>query len=637
MKNLKHIYLIALLIGFVSCNNYLDVPPMNIVQDKDIFTSPAGIQSYMARLYSELPIEDFRYCPSRGFNVNTSYGPPSAITGEALCRDQSSSISEQTPYYSQSYALIREANYFLETLPSFASNFMDKDVKNWTGEAYFIRAFTYFALARRYGGVPLVDHVLKYPDQSIDDLKIPRSSEEETFDFIASDFDKAITNMTESSAAGRANKYVAAAFKSRAMLHAGSIAKYNQTTLFDNNHKQLCGISRAKSATYFKASFDAAKLLDGKYSLYKKSWKAGDKSAQYQNFADLFLDQSSSENILVKAYQYPTSVHSFDAYMVPVQMQGPSGWSSETSPTLEFVEMFEGFPKNSNGTIKSLDDNGKYVFYNKTMDMFIDAEPRLRATVILPGDVFKGEIVEIRRGIYSGSVTNGVSPLLPVGSTSAYPTTNIVQSANDIQTPYTLPDGTKMNPAGASGPFVTYGRCALSGFFLRKYLNPNLLKSYCIPDRSDQSWIEMRYAEVLLNLSESACELAEEGQTGIDYLGEAFDCINKIRDRAGATILTNKSSLADLNIVRLERRKELAFENKIWWDLKRWRILDKEQNARIYRTLMPFYAAGNGKYFFDVRLSDRNWRFTFDSRWYYLNIPGAELSKNSSLIQNPGY
>lgn len=49
------------------------------------------------------------------------------------------------------------------------------------------------------------------------------------------------------------------------------------------------GIPSSKAVTYFKAAYDAAKLLDGKYSLYKKTWAAGDKEAQYQNFVNLFL------------------------------------------------------------------------------------------------------------------------------------------------------------------------------------------------------------------------------------------------------------------------------------------------------------------------------------------------------------
>ena len=146
----------------------------------------------------------------------------------------------------------------------------------------------------------------------------------------------------------------------------------------------------------------------------------------------------------------------------------------------------------------------------------------------------------------------------------------------------------------------------------------------------------MRYAEVLLNEAEAAFELYAAGQ-GAGYLQDAYDVINKIRERAGATLLNGIGELTSVDIIRRERRKELAFENKTWWDMRRWRIADLEQNGTIYKVLMPFYAAKAGKYFFDARLDERNVRYTFDPRWYYEQIPQGEISTSPSLIQNPGY
>ena len=79
-----------------------------------------------------------------------------------------------------------------------------------------------------------------------------------------------------------------------------------------------------------------------------------------------------------------------------------------------------------------------------------------------------------------------------------------------------------------------------------------------------------------------------------------------IRERAGATLLGNVAETT-MEIVRTERRKELGFENKTWWDMKRWRTLDREQNNRIYRILMPFYADKAGKWFFDARYDEKEY------------------------------
>jgi len=645
MKKYNYI-LLTLFVCLTACRK-LDIPPKNIIQDPDVFSTPAGIQAYMARLYSELPMEDFRYSPQRGLNFFWIISPTPATTGEALSRDQTGSMQENlggwnNDLWSGSYTTIRDCDYFIQTLPAYASNFSTAQVNAWLGEAYFLRGMTYFALVKRIGGVPIVNKTLNYTvGTSTDELKIPRSSEQAVWDQVASDFDFAIANLpaanTDQADGSRANKYVAAAFESRAMLYAGTIAKYNTTTLFDGQKNQLCGIPASAANGYFLKAYTAAKMLDGVYSLYLKSWSATDKTAQYQNFVNLFSDASSSESIFVREYQYPNSVHGYDAYNVPRQLIGPNGYSSEVNPTLDFVEMFDGIPKNSNGTIQNLDASGHYALFTNTMDLFANAEPRLRATVILPGDAFKGENIEIRRGIYTGPSAGGISPLLPAGSRSQYPLTNLVVSATSTQTAYTLPGGTLMNPAGLSGIFTGDQTCAISGFSVRKWLNPNLATSQVLENNETQTWIEMRYAEVLLNRAEAAFELNSAGQSGAtNYTQDAFTIINEIRSRAGATLLTSAGAMT-IDTVRIERRKELAFENKTYWDLKRWRTFSKEQNGTIYRILMPFYSAQAGKYFFDARTDERNDVYTYDPRWYYEQIPQGAISKSPNLVQNPGY
>jgi hypothetical protein len=419
------------------------------------------------------------------------------------------------------------------------------------------------------------------------------------------------------------------------MLFAGTIAKYNTINLSAGSTR-LCGIPADKANDYFKAAYDAAALLDGKFSLYKSSWSATDKNAQAQNFAALFLDPASTENIFIRQYHYPDAAHWYDANQIPHQMWN-GGYSAETNPTLDFVEKFEGLPKNPDSTFKTLDASGNYILYNNVGDAFANAEPRLKGTVLFPGDVFKGQVIDIRRGIYTGPSDAGISKLLPAGSTAPYPTANIVASASDAQTAYTLPNGTKMNPAGLSGYFTNVSGVAgcLSGFTIRKYLDPNLATANVATNHSDQSWIEIRYAEVLLNQAEAAYELYSNGQAG-DYQTTALKDLNLIRERAGATLAT-VADLTSVDVIRNERRKELAFENKTWWDLKRWRIIDKEENGTIYRVLNPFYSSTAGKYFFDDRYDERNVRSTFDPRWYYEQIPASAIAKSNNLVQNPGY
>lgn len=279
---------------------------------------------------------------------------------------------------------------------------------------------------------------------------------------------------------------------------------------------------------------------------------------------------------------------------------------------------------------------GKYRYFDDMMAPFKNAEPRLRGTVIFPGDTWKNMTIEIRRGIFTGPVDGGINRFLPENSTSSYTSVpNLVLSSDANQTPYEVRAGVFMNPAGLTGTFNS-GTTCLSGFSLRKLLDESVPTELVREQFCTTPWVDMRYAEVLLNRAEAAYELYAAGQGG-DFHADAYHCIQQIRERAGAQLLTSDAELNDIEIVRKERRKELAFEHKTWWDLRRWRIIDKEQNARVYRILMPFYVKENGKYIFDARLDEKNKQYTFNTKWYYQEIPSGEISKNTNIKQNPGY
>lgn len=100
---------------------------------------------------------------------------------------------------------------------------------HYLGEAYYVRATVFYTMAKRFGGVPLVTKVIQYPADATE-LEVPRASEEETWGQVLADYDKAIELLQPTSPKqGYCNKYKALAWKSEAMLYAGSVAKYNQT------------------------------------------------------------------------------------------------------------------------------------------------------------------------------------------------------------------------------------------------------------------------------------------------------------------------------------------------------------------------------------------------------------------------
>ena len=210
-----------------------------------------------------------------------------------------------------------------------------------------------------------------------------------------------------------------------------------------------------------------------------------------------------------------------------------------------------------------------------------------------------------------------------------------------------LPNGTTMNAGGKNGPFTSDATCAMTGFMVRKWLNPNMPQSLVLEARSEQFFILMRYAEILLNAAEAASELMLAGEAppaGDDFQQIAFDAIKDIRERAGADPLTLPlNGQAGLDTIRRERKKELAFENKTLWDIRRWRTQHSEllngftqSDGAYYKGLYPFYSSTTGKYFFDAGLDEGRRRFRLTEQEYYLLIPGDEVAKSPAIDQQPG-
>jgi hypothetical protein len=675
-KYFKIITLIALLaLSGYSCKKLNTLPP-NVLTDEVVLSSQEGVKAYMAALYSRLPIEDFKYSATdntsgyRGFNTWNIANSLSVNTGENANRNSGGFQNPAQGWWADGYSEIRYANNLIEQLPK-QSGLSAADVKRWIGEAYFIRGYTYFALAKRYGGVPLVKNMQQYNGTNGDQLFVQRGSEEQSFDLIKADLDSAINRLSEASEnPGRANKYVVQAFKSRAMLYAGSIARYAIPTTI--NGVMVNGIAPAKANDYFKEAYSAAKALDGKYSLYMKTWSASDKKATADNFANLFLDASSPENIFTKGYSYPDAVHSWDHLFNPTHMT--QGGGDRYCPTLDFVEMFDGITKNAKGQLVTTNPDGTYIVYNSAAEAFSNAEPRLRGSVLFTGDKHKALTVDIRRGIFIESVNpaTGIQKFFPDESRLAYSTntfykTNVIESSQanaSGQVFYVLSNGNKIYPSGLDGVSSAKGYASVTGFSGRKYLLPSLAASATNIHQSTQPWIELRYAEVLLNRAEAALELYQNGGTvagTADLQQDAYDCINLIRNRAGATLLTSKAELSTnaaltlanggyviapnrgQQLIRIERKKELSMENKTYWDMKRWRTFDQEVNARTWRVCMPFlFAKGatpvatddvQGKWVLDSRYDERGSTFTFAVKNYYEPIPSSELTKG--IYPNP--
>lgn len=677
MKNFKYI-LMVLFVGFISSCESLDIPPKNIMTDEDIFND-GGIKAYMAGLYTHLPMDDFGVSNDGdrgGYFQWNSIIWPMLSTGETVNRNNTGIYIPEKGYWSDGYQVIRNANYLIEKLPAYVG--ILTGAEEWIAEAKFIRAYVYFQLVKRYGGVPIIEkpQMLEGDESS---LWVARSSHEASYDFILSDLDYAIANMPAKSAAGRANKYVAAALKSRVAVFAGSTARYGQKYNYEVEGVLLCGIPKEKANSYFQQAWDASIIVEtGGYSLY-----SGDADLT-ENYANVFAKADNSpESIFIRQYDYINYRHSFDAIYSPPRMT--STYGDRYNVTLDWIELFDGLPIDlSTGHIKTVDNENNYIVYDSPRALFDNAEPRLKASILLPGYVYKGVELDIRRGVISESVDpstkikkmsidDGQNTQAYNNTTDLFKNKTILETTQNVltQTPYILSNGTKLNINGLDGPANGGSNNTVTGFHGRKWLNLSLTPSLTKLHESFQSWIDIRYAEVLLNRAEAAIELAQNGvQTheSTNMLEDAYKSINAIRKRAGANLLTSSSELSTapayeknagpggfvaapdrgLQILRVERYKELAFEHKIYWDLRRWFTFDTQIYNYRRRMLNPFLFAkgatinenGNpeGKYIYDARVCERaNNNLTFGTKYYYEAIPSGQLKTNPLLEQNNQY
>ena len=605
MKSIhKLIIAISISVGasLTSCQK-LDIPPTNIVTPDVIYSSEAGVKSFLATIYQNLPIEDFKYRPDQGFKTGgndwENFYNSASVNGEEVGPFGGMDIGGGFGYWP--YGDIRNVNTLIAELPKHVAKLSQPTVNALLGEAHFLRAYYYFSMAKRYGGVPIIT-VPQDPAAALSTLQVHRDKEQATWDFIGAELDLGYQMMPETSDAGRANRYAAAALKSRAMLYAACVARYGSVNFVDGPARSqgLVGIPADKATAYFQAAYDAAKLLEGHYSLYSAN------SDKVQNYVDVFLKSGSPENIFIKQYSIANhTAHSWDATMSPRYMTANA--LSRSYPTLDFVQLWGALPvTNDDGTPKRFDNRAQ---------LMQGIEPRLLGTVYFPGATLRGLTFDMQRGIYPSFSGTAAAEVAKQANSRSY------ILAGDVKT---LFQGKQV--IGFTGPWTGGDELTRTGFYVRKYVDYNKPQSAVDLNRSEQPWIDLRYGEILLNRAEAAMELGNSG--------DALTSVNQIRSRAGATPYAS----IDLTKVRNERRMELAFENQYYWDLKRWRTADVVLDRAHFKGLMPYYVFNENKYIFLAEPELFNREYTFQKQFYYEGIPGGEIGKNPNLLpNNPNY
>jgi hypothetical protein len=485
-------------------------------------------------------------------------------------------------------------------------------------------------MVKRMGGVPIITTQLIY-DFSGDatNLRHARNTEAEVYDFIASELD-AIKDSVGNIVSGapskdRATKYSVLALKCRAMLYAGSIAKYNNllTPTITLPGGEV-GIPAARSAGYYQASLDAAKEIinSGIYSLYNKNADPG------TNFYEMIVKKAGNpEMILVTDFLIPTKKHNFSYHEICRTMREDNLSSSATNPDLGLVEAFD-YLDGTPGTLKGYGDGtnagqSQWIFYDKPSDIFANKDGRLYGTIVYPGTTFKGVDVEMQAGVYEWSAT--------LNRYVRYESENF----HSLHT-----DGKLLT--GNGGPMRISQEVSNTGFYIKKFIDPATLSS-ARGVGTDIWWVRFRYGEVLLNAAEAAFELG-----GASNVADAVTWVNLVRQRAGFP--ANSLDATTLTFAKLqnERRVELTYEDHRVWDLMRWRVAHTLWNGSSttpsanqyalypYRVVNASDPTKNGKYVFDRFLAPKlkNARY-FRLGNYYSQISQTVLDNNPLIVKNP--
>jgi hypothetical protein len=178
-------------------------------------------------------------------------------------------------------------------------------------------------------------------------------------------------------------------------------------------------------------------------------------------------------------------------------------------------------------------------------------------------------------------------------------------------------------PVPASGDAVYKG--TPTGLYIFKMVDPNVINN----DLANSSRVLplIRYAEILLNFAEATNEA--DGATT-----EVYQAVEAIRRRAGLRpyqLPLGLSQATMRDVIRKERRIELAYEGHRFFDVRRWMIAEQTDNLLMHGMEVDRAGTLTTYKVFNVR------KHNFTKSMYLWPIPLQEIAKSPELLQNPLY
>ena len=503
------------------------------------------------------------------------------------------------PYWDNYFANIQKINVFIKKIDGVADAYPESEklairakASVMKGEALFLRAFCYSKLVCTYGGVPVLKNALKLGENF---NLINRSTFEETIKFISDDCDAAVALLKTKNEMelGKATKEAALALKSRVLLFAASDLTADGTA-----QNKYVGYENPDRTALWTAARDAAKSVIDLNTYQLADFGAPDKAAIAKNYYEFFKAKDLSDNEIIWGKMYGRSTGDKNQMN---QWNGGNGWYlwASNAPTQNLVDAYEMDNGSDFFDHFKIDGNGYYQnissqFHNK--NPYYNRDPRFYGSILYDSAIWMPR-------------PSGLQGIDPLGVYSRR-TLITMNGGNNSTTIFGL-DTRQSSVSPFNGSFT--------GYVMKKMLDNEI-------DAQSQSnenvWIEFRYAEILLNYAEASFAL---GQTT-----EATHYINMIRTRAGMPNLTGNIT----NALRYERRIELVFENNRWYDIRRWKILDKALTDAKGVDITETIADGNATTVWkQIQVEQRQ----ASSKMYWIPISSDEKRKAPQLQQNPGY
>ncbi|MCG1037461.1 RagB/SusD family nutrient uptake outer membrane protein [Polaribacter sargassicola] len=595
MKKLIYLILPCFMVLFNSCQDeFLDLTPLSDITDDVYYTEAEHFLTGSNRFYTYLTTwkDDQGIFSDHGSDLVGYFeagGMQEYSRGETL-----SPINDN--YYSDAYTAIRDINLLIERAAEYNG---EASITEYVAAAKFHRAWQYFFLVQRFGGVTLVTNSL---DVNSEELYAPRNSRYEVVAQIIEDLDEAIAGLPDelnisSDDKGKFSKEAAMAFKADVLLHEATWMKYVGTSTDGD------GISTGAGSAGYDAS-NIIKYLQEVVTLTKAVMDSG--TFELWNYDDA-LDGLST-NFL---------------FNLEDSGSNPAGLDKATNREYILYSKYD-FTYRQAGTLVSHVYTGRLRPSRKMMDLFLCTD----GLPITDSPLFEG---------YYNTQDEFQNRDKRMRSYFTHH-----QSLGEIpQTGDVLLNGTN-NFGYFNSKFVTWN------YDLPIANRATQTESYDIP--------LLRLAEVYLMYAEALYEL-----NGALTDTEMDESINLIKARAGLPPISNAFLTANNMDIETEIRRERAIElyaesSSRYTDLRRWGIAETILGETIYGAVIEgtvyennstLYSPGSYNYSPETTTtgvgdleclvvqpaSIRN--FSRDN--YLFPLPTSQIGLNDNLLQNPGY